>query len=129
MRLLLDTHLLLWTAYDSRRLSPRAAKLIGDESNDLLFSAISIAEISIKHGRGRTDFTVHPSATRKLLLEHGYEELALTGLHAEAVGGLPPIHKDPFDRMLVAQAEIEGATLLTADAAVAQYGEPVRLVG
>lgn len=128
MRLLLDTHLLLWTAYDSRRLSPRAARLIGDEANNLMFSAVSIAEISIKFGRGRPDFTVHPGVTRRLLLDHGYEELVLTALQAGGVGALPPIHKDPFDRLLVAQAMAEGVTLLTGDAVVARYPGVVRLV-
>ena len=77
---------------------------------------------------GRADFQVDPRLLRRGLLEHGYDELAVTGVHAAAVDQLPPIHKDPFDRLLVAQAQIEAVTLLTADRIVARYPGPIRLI-
>ncbi|MCC2030204.1 type II toxin-antitoxin system VapC family toxin [Microbacterium sp. YMB-B2] len=128
MRLLLDTHLLLWSAYAPGRLRPEATRLISDESNDVLFSAASIWEVAIKAAQGRDDFTADPHVLRRELLENGYDELAITGAHAVATSGLPDIHRDPFDRVLVAQARIEGITLLTSDRSVVAYGAPVRLV-
>ena len=91
-----------------------------------MVSAASLWEISIKSGLGRADFSVDPRLLRRGLLEHGYAELYVTGVHATAVDLLPPIHKDPFDRLLVAQAQIEGMTLLTMDAIVARYPGPIR---
>lgn len=85
--------------------------------------------MAIKTARGRDAFFVDAALLRHGLLGQGYREVALDGDHAAAVADLPPIHKDPFDRALVAQARVEGATLLTADATVARYGEPVALVG
>lgn len=128
MTYLLDTHLLLWAAGLPERLSAEARALIGDEANRLLFSAASLWEVAIKRGLGRADFEADPRLLRRGLLENGYEELAITGLHAAGVDGLPPIHKDPFDRLLVAQALAEGITLITADATVAAYPGPVRQV-
>lgn len=128
MRLLLDTHILLWAAYSSRRLSSVAAELLSDESNDLRFSAASIWEVAIKAAQGRTDFDADAHVLRRELLENGYQELAVTGAHAAAVADLPPIHRDPFDRILVAQARTEGIVLLTADRRIGEYGSPVRLV-
>jgi PIN domain nuclease of toxin-antitoxin system len=128
MRLLLDTHLLLWVISQSSRLSPQARQLIGDPNNELVFSAASLWEVAIKVGRGRDDFQVDARLLRRALLDNGYRELAITGEHAVAAGGLPPLHKDPFDRMLVAQSVVEGVTLLTADPRVAQYPAPVQLV-
>ncbi|MGE0719104.1 MAG: type II toxin-antitoxin system VapC family toxin [Alphaproteobacteria bacterium] len=127
--LLLDTHLLLWAAGTPDRLSVEARDLLEDPGNRLVFSAASIWEVVIKNGLGRDDFTVDPRRLRSGLLDVGYEEMAVTGEHAVAVGRLPPIHRDPFDRILVAQAERAGATLLTADPVVARYPGPVRLVG
>ena len=126
MKLLLDTHLLLWAALQQARLSPIARTLIADLSNELLFSSASIWEVTIK--RGRDDFQVDPRLLRRGLLDNGYIELPITGMHALAVGGLPPLHKDPFDRILVAQAMVEAVTLLTSDPLVGQYPAPVRLV-
>lgn len=128
MRLLLDTHLLVWNAFDSRRLSARARALIADDDNALMFSAASIAEIAIKFARGRPDFAIDPRVMRRLLIENGHEELPVTGAHAAVIADLPLLHGDPFDRLLVAQAMVEGITLLTGDARVAQYPGPVRLV-
>ncbi len=128
MKLLLDTHLLLWTAGDSRRLSKIAQTLISDRENDLLFSAASLWEIAIKRNLGRNDFQVDPRVLRRGLLDNDYIELAITSEHALATDSLPPIHKDPFDRILIAQATIEGIILLTVDPLVAQYPGPIRKV-
>ncbi len=101
---------------------------MNDERNDLVFSAASLWEIAVKRGLGREDFQVDPRVLRRSLIDNGYEELTITGKHAMAADGLPPIHKDPFDRMLVAQSMVEVITLLTTDGLVAQYPGPVRLV-
>ncbi|HWA62776.1 MAG TPA: type II toxin-antitoxin system VapC family toxin [Caulobacteraceae bacterium] len=127
---MLDTHLLLWAAASESvegAMSTQAAALIDDASNDLLFSAASIWEIAIKSALGRDDFRADPHAVRRGLIDNGYIELPITSEHAAAVGLLPPIHKDPFDRMLLAQARVEGVELLTADTQVAAYGAPARL--
>jgi PIN domain nuclease of toxin-antitoxin system len=128
MKLLLDTHLLLWTAAQSDRLSRAAGTLIDDPDNELIYSAASLWEIAIKRGLGRNDFRVDARLLRRGLLDNGYSELPITSQHAVAIDILPSIHEDPFDRMLIAQATVEGITLLTADPLVAQYSGPVRLV-
>ncbi|HRZ38803.1 MAG TPA: type II toxin-antitoxin system VapC family toxin [Candidatus Paceibacterota bacterium] len=128
MKLLLDTHLLLWAAGDPDRLSAAARALIGAPENELWFSAASVWEIAIKRGLGREDFQVNPRLLRRGLLDNGYRELPVGSEHAVAIDSLPLLHKDPFDRLLVAQAMVEGITLLTADASVAQYPGPVRKV-
>lgn len=128
MRLLLDTHLLLWAAGQPHRLSPEARALLNDPENRPLFSAASLWEIAIKSGLRRADFRVDARLVRRGLLDNGWEELPVTSAHAVAVAHLPPLHRDPFDRMLLAQAETEGVMLLTGDAMVAQYPGPVRLV-
>ena len=128
MRLLLDTHLLLWAAGPSPHLSSRARRLIEDPDNELLASAASLWEIAIKSALRRPNFPVNASLFRRNLLNNGYEELAVTGEHAVAVANLPPLHRDPFDRMLVAQSVVEGIMLLTTDPLVAQYPAPVRRV-
>lgn len=126
MVLLLDTHLLLWAAGHPERLSEEARSMIAEPRNALWFSAASLWEITIKHGLGRRDFRVDPHVFRRALLDNGYTELPITSQHAIATAHLPPIHKDPFDRLLVAQAESEGALLLTSDEVVARYPGPVR---
>jgi PIN domain nuclease of toxin-antitoxin system len=128
LNLLLDTHLLLWAAGHPDRLSAVATTLLLDPSHELLFSAASIWEVTIKRGLGRDDFQVDPRRFWRTLLTHGYRELTVTSEQTIAVGQLPPLHKDPFDRLLVAQARTEGLTLLTTDTLVTQYGEPTRLV-
>lgn len=128
MRLLLDTHLLLWAAGPLQRLSSRARELIDDPANELWFSVVSIWEVAIEYGRGREDFDVDPRLLRRSLLDNAYQELTMTGEHAAAVAGLPRIHRDPFDRMLVAQTLVEGIMLLTGDPVVAQYPGPIRRV-
>ena len=128
MKLLLDTHVLLWAAGQPDRLSAAARALLEDPENELLYSPASLWEIAIKRGLGRDDFQVDVRLLRRGLLDNGYHELAITGAHAVAVDGLPPIHKDPFDRILVAQSMVEGILLLTADSLVARYPAPVRQV-
>ncbi len=128
MKLLLDTHLLLWAAGKPDRLSNSARLLIQDAESQLLFSAASLWEIAIKRGLDRADFRVEPALLRRGLIDNGYVELPVTGLHALAIDTLPAIHKDPFDRILIAQALSEGIILLTADPIVARYPGPVRLV-
>ena len=128
MRVLLDTHVLLWAAGVPERLTREARDLIENPGTELVFSAASLWEVAIKHGLGRDDFRVDPRLLRRGLLENGYTELPVAGLHAVALDSLPRMHKDPFDRMLVAQAQVEGITLLTADPAVARYPGPIRLV-
>jgi len=128
VKLLLDTHLLLWASGQSNRLTPAARVYIEDPDNLLLFSAGSLWEIAIKRGLGRDDLNVDPRLLRRGLLDVGYDELAITGEHALAVASLPPIHRDPFDRILIAQSFVEGIVLLTADRRVAQYGGSVRQV-
>lgn len=125
MKLLLDTHLLLWAAGFPDRLSGKAHALLEATESELFFSAASLWEIAIKRGLGRADFLVDVRLLRRGLLDNGYEELNITSEHALAVEGLPSLHKDPFDRILVAQAMVEGITLVTADAQVAQYPGPV----
>jgi PIN domain nuclease of toxin-antitoxin system len=125
MKLLLDTHLLLWTANESSRLSHTARKLINDLDNELLFSAASLWEIAIKNSLGRDDFRVDARVLRRGLLDNGYLNLPITGEHAVAIDSLPPIHRDPFDRILIAQATVEGITLLTVDPLVAKYPGPI----
>jgi PIN domain nuclease of toxin-antitoxin system len=127
MRLLLDTHILLWAAED-RNLSRAARSLIEHPENELLFSAVSLWEIAIKAARGRDDFRIDPRLLRRSLFDNGYSEIAVTGEHALALSSLPFSHKDPFDRMLIAQATSEGLTLVTSDPAIAKYPGPIRLV-
>jgi PIN domain nuclease of toxin-antitoxin system len=128
MKLLLDTHLLLWAAGDPNRLSASARSLIDNTENELLFSVASIWEVVIKRGLGRNDFQVDPRLLRRGLLDNDYSELPILSNHVVAIDGLPGIHKDPFDRILVAQASIEGITLLTTDSLLTEYPGPVRAV-
>jgi PIN domain nuclease of toxin-antitoxin system len=128
VKLLLDTQLLLWAAGQPERLSARAKRLLNDPENEPLFSAVSLWEIAIKSGLGREDFRVVPRVLRRALLDNGYVELPITSEHAVTIDALPALHKDPFDRLLLAQALVEGITLLTADAQLARYRGPVRKV-
>jgi PIN domain nuclease of toxin-antitoxin system len=128
MKFLLDTQLLLWAAGQPERLSKAARKLLDDPRNELNFSAASLWEVAIKNSLGREDFRVEPRLLRRGLLDNGYVELPITSQHAVNIDGLPPLHKDPFDRLLLSQAFSEGITLLTADASLARYPGPVRKV-
>ena len=128
MKLLLDTHVLLWAAGTPQRL-PRAARaLLEDEANKLVFSAASLWEVAIKQQLGREDFRADARLLRRGLLDNGYTELPVTSAHAVALDLLPPLHKDPFDRMLIAQALVEGIMLLTADANLARYPGPIQAI-
>lgn len=128
MKLLLDTHLLLWAAGQPARLSALARKLLDDPRHELLFSAASLWEIAVKHTLGRKDFRVEPRLLRRGLLDNGYTELPITSQHAVSLDALPNLHQDPFDRMLLAQASSEGIVLVTSDAQLARYPGPVRKV-
>lgn len=128
MKLLLDTHLLLWAADSFERLPPAAQALMSAPDNELFFSVASLWEIAIKCSLGRDDFKVDVRVLRRCLLDNGYSELSILSEHAVAIDAMPPIHKDPFDRLLVAQATVEGITLLTVDPKVAEYPGPVRRV-
>jgi PIN domain nuclease of toxin-antitoxin system len=128
MRLLLDTHLLLWAVGSPGRLSIQASALIEDRQNELFFSTASVWETAIKHSRGRAEFQVEPGKFRRSLLDSDYRELPVLGEHAVAVASLPPIHKDPFDRLLIAQSQVEGVILLTSDSTIAKYVGLVRWV-
>ena len=128
MRLLLDTHLLLWAVAMSDRLPGQARALIEDPQNRVYCSAASLWEIAIKAGLRRQDFQVDLSALRGALPEMAIEELAVTGVHTERLLELPPVHRDPFDRMLIAQSMAEPLVLLTNDAILTRYWNGVRLV-
>ena len=126
MKLLLDTHLLLWAAAEPERLPEAARVLLEAPENELVFSVASIWEVAIKSALGRDDFAVVAAVLRRGLVENGYLELPVAGEHAVAVSTLPLLHRDPFDRLLVAQAQIEGIMLLTVDPLVAAYPGPIR---
>ena len=128
MKVLLDTHILIWAARTPERLSGHALTLIEAEDTELVFSVASLWEIVIKAGLGRVDFQFDARVLRRALLDNGYTELPVTAEHALAVSTLPNIHRDPFDRILVAQASVEGTLLLTADSTVSQYPGPIRVV-
>lgn len=125
MKLLLDTHVLLWAAGEPDKLSAAARALLLDEGNSLYFSAASIWEVVIKRGLGRDDFRVDPVRLRRLLVLNGYSEVPVLSDHALAVAELPPLHRDPFDRVLIAQARAEGMRLVTADDQLALYGDAI----
>ncbi len=128
MKFLLDTQILLWAAGQPERLSASSRALLHDPGNELLFSAASLWEIAIKKTLGRTDFLVEPRLLRRGLLDNGYVEMPVTSQHAVNIDGLPPLHKDPFDRLLLAQAMSEGITFLTGDEQLTRYPGPVRRV-
>lgn len=128
MKYLLDTQLLLWAAGRPERLSPAARKLLDDPRHEFLFSAVSLWEVAIKRTLGRADFRADPRVLRRGLLDNDYIELPITGQHAVSIDTLPLLHRDPFDRLLLAQAMVEGITLLTTDDVLTRYDGPVRKV-
>jgi PIN domain nuclease of toxin-antitoxin system len=128
VRLLLDTHLLLWAAANSKRLPGEARALLEDSGNDAYYSAASIWEIAIKSSLRRTDFRIEIDALLAVLPKMGLTELPVGAAHAASVAKLPPIHRDPFDRLLIAQSIAEPLTLLTNDALLARYWDGVRVV-
>ncbi len=125
MNLLLDTHVALWAITDAPALPASARALIADPANEVWVSAVSVWEIAIKHGLGRGDMPLPGTEALGYFTEAGYRMLPITASHAAAVALLPPHHQDPFDRLLIAQARAEPLRLLTHDATVARYGEPV----
>lgn len=125
MKLLLDTHILLWSAGQPEKLSLEARTLLLDTANTLFFSAASIWEIVIKRSLGRGDFKVEPQRLLTQLVINGYEEIGVSSQHSLAVEVLPLLHKDPFDRILIAQARAEGMQLVTADCQISRYGDGI----
>ena len=128
MKLLLDTQMLIWATVWPERLPKKARQLITNMENELYFSPASLWEVTIKSWLNRPDFQIDARVLRRELLDNGYVELAITGVHTTAIGDLPPLHKDPFDRLLLSQAKTEGISLLTADATLAKYAVPLLFV-
>ena len=128
MRVLVDTHLLLWAVASSRRLPKGARSLILDAANEVFYSAASVWEVVIKSTLRRRGFKANPTVLVRALARSGFSELPVTAAHAARVAGLPAIHRDPFDRLLVAQSLIEPMMLLTNDAVLLGYGPLVQLV-
>jgi PIN domain nuclease of toxin-antitoxin system len=128
LNLLLDTHVLLWAAGQPEKLTPAARALLLDTAHDLFFSPVSLWEVSIKRSLNRPDFRVDPRRLWRMLVTNGYREVPVTSEHTVAVDALPQLHKDPFDRLLLAQARTEGFDLLTADRNLGAYGEHVRTI-
>jgi PIN domain nuclease of toxin-antitoxin system len=126
---LLDTQLLIWAAYAPQRLASSFAAELVDRHNDICYSLASLWEVAIKTSLGREDFQVDPPALRRGVLREGFQELPIQAEHVLAVRDLPLIHLDPFDRLLVVQAQREGLRLVTTDRRLAEYGEAVRWVG
>jgi PIN domain nuclease of toxin-antitoxin system len=125
---LLDTHLVLWAALEPARLSAKALRLLRARDNELAFSVATLWEVAIKTSLGRPEFQVDPKQLQSALLGEGFVEVAILPEHVIRVARLPWIHRDPFDRMLVAQAAVEKHTLLTSDRLLAGYGKFVRVV-
>lgn len=128
MRIILDTHILLWAAAEPERLPPSARKLLDSPETEPLFSPASIWEVAIKQALGRRDFQIDPRLLRRGLLDNGYVEMPIVSEHAAALADLPMLHKDPFDRILIAQAMCSGVQLMTVDEIVGQYPGPIRRV-
>ena len=128
MKLLFDTHLLLWAITDDRRLSASARALMADPGNECLYSAASVWEVAIKNGVPKRSLGIPAEAFRREVEAAGFRPLAVSPAHTAAVESLPHLHEDPFDRILLAQARVEDCTLLTADSILPSYGEPVRKV-
>jgi len=128
MRILLDTHLLLWAMGASRKLPRTVRARLLDPANDIYYSAASLWEIAIKSGLRRKNFRVDIEALLAALRESGFVELPITAVHAAGIAKLPAIHKDPFDRLLVAQSMAEPMTLLTNDSVLRDYWDGVSVV-
>ena len=127
MSFLFDTHLLLWAAAEPDRLPKLARDILTNPKHRVAFSPASIWEVAIKTSLGRPDFQVDAKRLHRGLLAAGYRDIGITSAHTAAVADLPPVHKDPFDRLLVAQAKLEGLTLITSDPLVARYPGDIRL--
>jgi PIN domain nuclease of toxin-antitoxin system len=127
-RFLVDTQLLLWNVYGSRKLPAKVARLFQDGRHQFFYSAASLWEIAIKAARGREDFTADTAAIRDALDANGFHDLPIAAQHAVALSRLPPIHADPFDRMLIAQAIVEPMALITSDGRLAAYPGTIEVV-
>lgn len=125
MRLLLDTHVFLWLAIDDRK-ARKSLRAQVESATEVYVSAASVWEVAIKHALGKIDGD--PQDFHRAINAFGFRELAITGMHTLATAKLPPLHKDPFDRLLIAQAMTEPLLLLTADATLAPYSDLVKLV-
>lgn len=128
MAFLLDTHLVLWAAFEPDRLSAKARALLQSREQALAFSLATVWEVAIKTSLKRADFSVDPAALHAGLLAAGFAELAIEAHHLSRVAQLPWIHRDPFDRLLIGQALAEGMKLLTVDATLKGYGKFVKVV-
>jgi len=127
MRVLLDTHLLVWAKGTPARVPAALTQVLLDADTEPYFSTASIWELAIKQSQRRDDFRVDAAVLRLTLLDTGYVELPILGEHAVAAATMPWTHKDPFDRILLAQAIVEEMMLLTVDAQLARYPGPIRL--
>lgn len=121
-RLLLDTHVLLWWLMEDRKLKANVRAVLAAPENLVFVSAASVWELRIKEGLGKVDL---PADFEEVLAEQSFEQLSVTAAHAHALRGLPLHHRDPFDRMLVAQSALEGLTIVTHDDALRAYGVPL----
>ena len=129
MRYLLDTHVLLWAASSPEKFTPEVRATLENPQNELVFSAASMWEIAIKNSLERPDFKVDMWNLRRCLQDNEYTEIPVTSAHAAFTQVLEKLHKDPFDRMLIAQACVDDLMLLTADRLVAQYSGPIEMIG
>jgi len=125
LNLLLDTHVALWAITDSPRLTPKARDLIANPANTVWVSVASLWEITIKHSLGRGDMPISGAQAKAWFEQSGYQLLNIEAPHVSGVGELPALHHDPFDRLLVAQAQAEPLRLITHDAQVARYSDTV----
>lgn len=129
MKILLDTHVLIWALDSPQRLPERVRDDLADPANDVLFSSASLWEIAIKAGQGRSNFKARPALTWQGAIEAGFEELPVRSTDAIALMDLLQQHKDPFDRLLLAQAIVCPAWLYTADLQLRAYPGPVHYIG
>ena len=125
MKLLLDTQILIWLLFWPEILPQNAREIIGDEKNDLHFSPVSLWEVSIKRSQNKPDFQLDARVMQESLLDKGCLEIPIISSHTITAGELPVFHKDPFDRLLIAQAMVENLFLLTSDKKTAEYPAPV----
>jgi PIN domain nuclease of toxin-antitoxin system len=128
VRVLLDTNILLWAIIEPSRLKPGTRPVLQDPENEILFSAASVWEVAIKAALGRADFRVSPEEIFEEAIANGFVELPVRSAAALRVAGLPLHHRDPFDRLLIAQAMTEPARFYTADAALKIYSDLVTRV-
>ncbi|MBP9726255.1 MAG: type II toxin-antitoxin system VapC family toxin [Gammaproteobacteria bacterium] len=128
MRFLLDTHVLLWVANSPERLSRAVCDLLQESDNEIYFSIVSLWEIAIKKSLAREDFQVDARILHRALCDEGYKELGITSEHVVSIDSLPLLHKDPFDRLLISQATVEGITLLTKDELIAAYSGRIQKI-